>query len=174
MNNGWKPLPVILKIIFVILVTRVFLSVFSLSPSFNKGFDFFGYTLYGLYAVNTVFIFKVLLPLTILICMYQRFRHTWLVAVICFFVMSMSIFFTLTNSAGMLERVLEQMPGMFEIPAGISENDFQKMLVLSLKVSVVFSALFELAIMAIFLVKRKYFSDFSEKEKISPEDQLPS
>jgi hypothetical protein len=174
MNKGWKPLPVILKIIFVLLVTRVFLSVFSLSPSFNKGFDFFGYTLYGLYAVNAVFIFKVLLPLAILVFMYQRIRHAWIVAVSYFFIMSLSIFFTLTNTANMLERVLEQMPGMFKIPAGITENDFQKLLVLSLKVSIVFSALFELAILIIFLVKRKYFSEFSEKEKISPEDQLPS
>jgi len=174
MSKGWKPLPVILKIIFVILVFRVFFSIFSISPSFDNGFDIFGFTLYGLYAVNIFFILKTLLPLVILVCMHQRYRHTWIIAVVYFFFMSMSILFTLTNSADMLQRFLEQMPAMFELPAGMNENEFQKMLLLSLKVSVVFSALFELGIAVLFFVKRKYFSDFTVGEKFPPEEKLPS
>lgn len=174
MSKGWKPLPVILKIIFVILVSRVFFSVFSISPSFDNGYDVFGFTLYGLYAVNIFFILKTLLPLVILVCMYQRYRHTWIIAMVYFLFMSMSVLFTLTNSADMLARLLEQMPDMFELPAGMDENQFQKLLLLSLRVSVVFSALFELGITALFFVKRKYFSDFTVEEKFPPEEKLPS
>jgi len=106
--------------------------------------------------------------------MYKRYNHIWLVAVIYFFILSLSIIFTLVNVSDMLERILEQMPGVFEIPAGIDENDFKNMLLLSLKISIVFSALFELAIMIIFLVKRVYFSGYKPEESVPPENQLPS
>ncbi|HNW90385.1 MAG TPA: hypothetical protein PKN48_12030 [Bacteroidales bacterium] len=174
MSKGWKPLPVILKIVFVILISRVFFSVFSISPSFDNGFDIFGFTLYGLYAVNIFFILKTLLPLVILVCMYQRYRHTWIIAVVYFFFMSVSLMFTLTNSTEMLQRILEQMPDMFELPTGMDENEFQKLLLISLKVSVVFSALFELAIAVLFLVKRKYFSRFTLEENFPPEEKSSS
>jgi len=171
MDKGWKPLPVLLKIIMVILMFRVFSSVFSLSPSFEQGFDFCGYTFYGLYAINFLFIFKTLLPLVIVVCMIKRYRHTWIAAAAYFLCMSMSIFLSLWNSGVMLIRLQEQMPGMFNVPAGIDENDFQKMLNLSFKASIVFSALFEMTIMLMFIIKRKYFS---EQENISSDEQLPS
>jgi hypothetical protein len=174
MSKGWKPLPIILKIIFVILISRVFFSIFSISPSFDNGFDIFGFTLYGLYAVNIFFILKTLLPLIILVCMYQRYRHTWIIAVVYFFFMSMSILLTLTNAAGMLQQLLEQMPNMFELPAGMDENEFQNLLMISLKVSVVFSSLFEIGIAVVFFVKRKYFSDVTVEENSPPEEKLPS
>lgn len=174
MTKGWKPLPVILKIIFVILIFRVFFSIFSISPSFDNGFDIFGFTLYGLYAVNVFFILKTLLPLIVLVCMFRRYRHTWIIAVVYFFFMSMSILFTLTNSMDILQRILEQIPNMVELPAGMDENEFQNLLMISLKVSVVFSSLFEMGIAVLFFVKRKYFSDVTVEENFPPEEKLPS
>lgn len=174
MNKGWKPLPVILKIVFVILISRVFFSVFSISPSFDNGFDIFGFTFYGLYAIYIFFILKTLLPLVILVCMYQRYRHTWIIAVVYFLFMSVSLMFTLTNSTEMLQQILDQMPDMFTLPSGMDENEFQKLLLISLKVSVVFSALFELAIAVLFFIKRKYFSDFIREETFPPEEKSSS
>ncbi|HOY33222.1 MAG TPA: hypothetical protein PKW80_15185 [Bacteroidales bacterium] len=167
MKKGWKPLPVVFKIIFIILAMRAFFSIASLAPSFNQGFDFFGFTFYGLYAINLIFVIKTLLPAVLLVCMFQRYRHTWMAAAGYFFVMALSIFFTLRNAPEMLQRVMEQMPGMFHVPDGLDEYEFQKMLMLSLKGSVIFSALFELAIMVIFLARRKYFS---VEEKSSGEE----
>lgn len=170
MNNGWKPLPVILKIIYVILVFRVFFSFLSLSPSFDKGFDFFGFTLYGLIAINIVFIFKVLLPLVILVCMHKRYVHTWLIAVVYFLVSSLSVFFNLMNTSAMLSRALEQMPEIFQVPQGISEDEFTTMLKIAFGFSIVLSALFELVIMIIFYVKRKYFRDYRPEEQLTAEN----
>ncbi|HOV10565.1 MAG TPA: hypothetical protein PLT47_08460 [Bacteroidales bacterium] len=170
MNNGWKPLPVILKIIYVILMFRVFFSFFSLSPSFDQGFDFFGFTLYGLIAINIVFIFKVLLPLVILLCMHKRYMHTWLIAVAYFLVSSLSVLFNLMNTSAMLARALEQMPELFQIPQGISEDEFSTMLKIAFALSIIFSALFELAIMILFFVKRKYFRDYRPEENLTAEN----
>lgn len=174
MNKGWKPLPVILKIIFVILVFRAFYSVFSLSPSFDKGFDFFGFTLYGLYAINTIFIFKTVLPIIILIGMFHRYQHIWIVAVIYFFVFALGMFLTIGIADNMLERIIEQVPELFQIPEGISENDYQGLLNAALVISILFSASFELAMMIIFIIKRKYFTEFDPEKTSSPEDNLPS
>jgi len=170
MNNGWKPLPVILKIIYVILMFRVFFSFFSLSPSFDQGFDFFGFTLYGLIAINIVFIFKVLLPLVILLCMHKRYMHTWLIAVAYFLVSSLSVLFNLMNTSAMLARALEQMPELIQIPQGISEDEFSTMLKIAFALSIIFSALFELAIMILFFVKRKYFRDYRPEENLTAEN----
>lgn len=171
MDKGWKPLPVILKIILVITMFRVFSSVLSLSPSYEQGFDFCGTTFYGLYAINFLFIFKTLLPLVIIVCMLKRYRHTWIAAAAYFLCMSLSIFLSLRNSGVLMIRLQEQMPGVFTAPAGIDENDFQKMLSLSFKASIVFSALFEMTIMLMFIIKRKYFS---EQKSIPSDEQLPS
>lgn len=174
MNSGWKPLPVILKIIFVVLAIRVFFSIFSIAPSFDKGFDFFGYTLYGLYAINVVFIFKILLPLIIMFVMHKRKSYTWIAAAIYFFVISLSIFLTLTNMTDMLERMMEQMPQVFQVPPSLSEDDYYAMVKIAMAFSIVFSALFELAIMIIFIVKRKYFSEYLPEDISSTENNLPS
>jgi len=174
MNKGWKPLPVILKIIFVILVFRAFYSVFSLSPSFDKGFDFFGFTLFGLYAINTIFIFKTVLPIIILIGMFYRYQHIWIVAAIYFFVFALGMLFTIGIADNMLERIIEQVPELFKVPAGVSEDYYLGLVNAALVISILFSASFELAMMIIFIVKRKYFTEFDPEKISSPENNLPS
>jgi hypothetical protein len=174
MNKGWKPLPVILKIIFVILTFRVFNSFFSLSFSFEQGFDFFGFTFYGLYAVNVFTVFKILVPIIILFEMFQRNSYTWIVAAIYFFLFSISTLLSLMNMTDMVERIMEQMPEMFQVPPGLDENDYLAIIKIAFTFSIVFSAAFELAIMIIFIVKRKYFSEYISDKKSLPENNLPS
>lgn len=174
MNKGWKPLPVILKIIFVILAFRVFNSIFSLSFSFEQGFDFFGFTFYGLYAINVFTVVKILVPIIILVEMFQRNSYTWIVAAIYFFILAVSTLLSLMNLTDMVARIMEQMPEFFQVPEGIDENDYLTVINTAFTFSVIFSAAFELAIMIIFLVKRKYFSEYISDKKSLPENDLPS
>lgn len=169
MNKGWKPLPVVLKIIFIILVFRSFLAVFSLSPSYNNGYEFFVWTLYGLYAINGVFILNLLLPLILLVGMFQRYSKIWIVGVIYFFIFTLSTLFSLANTTEMLGKIIGQMPEMFQLPAGMDENDFQKLLSITLSLSIIFTAAFNLTMMIFFAVKRKYF--LLNPEEISPESE---
>ena len=78
--------------------------------------------------------------------------------------------FNLSNTSAILGRALEQMPEMFQVPQGISEDEFSAMLKVAFAFSIVFSALFELAIMIIFYVKRKYFRDYRPEEQLTAEN----
>ena len=71
-EKGWKPIPLSLKILFVLFVLWVFGSVMAISERYDSGLPFFGMYLYGNAAAIIVLFLDVISPLTFLFALWNR------------------------------------------------------------------------------------------------------
>ena len=71
-ENGWKPIPLSLKILFVVFVLWSIGSVMNISERYESGLPFFGMFLYGFYASLIVLLLDVVAPLTFLSALWKR------------------------------------------------------------------------------------------------------
>jgi hypothetical protein len=169
MNKGWKPMPVIIKVIWVILLVETIFAVLSIAAVYNTGFEFMGFAMYGMIAIDVFFVVKIALPIVIIIGMHQRYGWIWIVAVLFYLMFAVNGFASFALINELQTKVLEQMPS---IPEGISEDLYYNILHWSLVISLITGALFNLAIMIIVFVKRKYFTLI--EPLIPPSDPEPS
>ncbi len=71
-ENGWKPIPLSLKIIFVIFVLWTIGSGLGVSTRFESGLPFFGVFVHGFIAVLIVLMLDIIAPLTFLFALWNR------------------------------------------------------------------------------------------------------
>lgn len=71
-EKGWKPIPLSLKILFVLFVLWATGSVFAISGRYEQGLPFFGVFVYGIVAALIVFLLDILGPLTFLFALWNR------------------------------------------------------------------------------------------------------
>jgi hypothetical protein len=169
MEKGWKPMPVILKIIWIILIVNTFFALLSIGGIYNVGFDFMGFSLYGMYAINVFFLTKLVLAILIIVGMHQRYGWIWMVAVGYYLLFAINGFTSIINIDEAQNKILEQMP---EIPEGVSEELYYQLIHWTLILSFVFTGLFNLAIMILIFLKRKYFLAVKHQEPPA-ESELP-
>ena len=168
-NKGWKPMPVILKIIWIILIVQTFFSVLTIASVYGNGFEFMGFYLFGLMAINVFFFVKLAIPIVLIIGMHQRYGWIWIMALIYFLMFVVNGFACLPLLDILQNKILEQMP---DVPQGISEEMYLQMIRIILILSLVFGSLFNLAILILFAVKRKYFTLSHDAEPPSETDSL--
>jgi hypothetical protein len=154
MEKGWKPMPVILKIIWIIQIVFTFFAMLIIASYYNNGFEFMGYSLFGMIAVDIFFMVKIALPIVLIIGMHQRYGWIWIVAMIYYLMFVINGVACLPLIGEIQNKLLEQMP---EIPEGISEEMYFQVIHWALIFSLVMGSLFNLAIMILFFIKRKYF-----------------
>jgi hypothetical protein len=170
MNKGWKPMPVILKVIWVILVISSFFSIFTVIGTYDAGYDLLGMHLERIMAVNAAFILNMVLPVLLIIAMYQRHKATTLFAIIYFLFFIVNGLFILQNIDAKIELVLAQMPEMGE---ELSDAYIYSVAYWTIILTALFSAAFNLAILIIFFIKRNYF--IAQDIANTPENpELPS
>jgi hypothetical protein len=168
-EKGWKPMPVILKIIWIILIVNTFFALLALGGIYSNGFDFMGFPLYGLYAINVFFLIRIVLPVVIIVGMHQRYGWIWILAAVYY------LLFAINSATSILlveETLIKVMGQLSEIPEGIDEESFVMILRMTLILSFIFNILFNLAAMIILIVKRKYFALIKHSEPPS-EAELP-
>ncbi|MCK9613484.1 MAG: hypothetical protein PHR81_02295 [Bacteroidales bacterium] len=166
MKTGWSPLPLVLKIIFVILAFRLMGALLSLQDIYNNGYEFFGRIIYELYAVNAQFFICIAFPLIILFGIYQRYAKIWIVATIYFMALFINSLMSILIAEEILAKALIIMKDVFTIPEGVNEEQFHAILLIAIIMSFVLKALFNLALMILFLVKRKYFHIIREENPV--------
>jgi hypothetical protein len=154
-NKGWKPMPVILKIIWIILIVQTFFSVLTIASVYGNGFDFMGNSFSDKWALNVFFIIKLAFPIVLILGMHQRYNWIWVFAIAYFLILVVDGFANLSIMNVLQNKILEQMP---ETPEGISEEMYLQMIRMILIISLVAGSLFNLAILILFAVKRKYFA----------------
>jgi hypothetical protein len=170
MEKGWKPMPVILKIIWIILIVNTFFAVLAIAGVYSNGFDFLGIPMYGMYAINVFFLVKIVLPVVLIVGMHQRYRWIWMIAAGYYFLFAINAALSIMLIEETSVKVMEQVS---EIPQGIDEESFVMILRMALILSFIFSTLFNLAVMIFFIIKRKYFQVIKHQEP-PPENELPS
>lgn len=71
-EKGWKPIPLPLKILFVVFILWVVGSVMNLANLFENGLPLFGTFVYGIAAALVVLLLDIIAPLTFLFALWNR------------------------------------------------------------------------------------------------------
>jgi len=72
LEQGWKPIPVSLKILFGVFIFWVFGSIMGISMRYESGLPFFGIYVYGVIAGLVVVLLDIAAPLTFLFGLWTR------------------------------------------------------------------------------------------------------
>ena len=95
-ENGWKPIPLSLKILFVVFVLWSIGSVLNISTRYELGLPFFGVFVYGIVASLIVLLLDVVAPITFLFALWKR--KSWAVS----FALSYIIVFILNSTVAFI------------------------------------------------------------------------
>jgi hypothetical protein len=157
MENGWKPMPVVLKVIFVLEAIGLFLSCVSVTSSYQVGFDYFGQHLEGITAVNIFFLTNIVLPVTLLVGFWMRQKWGFLFGALYFFYCSISTLFGYLNIDKAIAVVKTQMT-----PNPLVTDE---MFYASAIIGILIGFSFNIACMILIIVKRKFFTETINKEE---------
>lgn len=69
---GWKPIPLSLKILFVVFILWSIGSVFAIPMRYESGLPFLGVFVYGIVASLIVLLLDVVAPITFLFALWNR------------------------------------------------------------------------------------------------------
>jgi hypothetical protein len=155
MEKGWKPMPVIIKIIWILLLVEAFFAILSVSAAYSNGFEFMGFSLYGMIAVNVFFFAKIAIPIVLIIGMHQRYAWIWVAAIIYYLVFAINGFANIPLAGEMQNKVMAQMP---DVPEGMTEDMYYLTVHSAIIFFLVTASLFNVAVMILTFIKRKYFA----------------
>ena len=171
METGWKPMPVIIKIIWIIMIVNASLSLFTLISVYSQGTDLVGITFYGLTAVNLVFVINLLLPVLLIVGIYKRFKYIWAAVVVYFVFIAVDALLSIPLIGSKVTMLAEQQGESIE---KLGEELFYKIAHFTLLIMIIMGAAFNMAIAIIFFIKRKYFINPPVAMDLNKDMQLPS
>ena len=103
-EKGWKPIPLSLKILFVVFVLWTIGSIFAVSTRYELGLPFFGVYVYGIAAGIIVLLLDVLAPITFLFALWNRksWAASFALSYIVVFILNSAVaFFTVREQLGL-------------------------------------------------------------------------
>lgn len=114
-EKGWKPIPLSLKILFVLFVLWSIGSVFALPMRYESGLPFMGTFVYGIIASFIVLLLDIVAPITFLFALWNR--KSWGVlfafSYITFFILNSTVaIFTVREQLGLIPILI---PTVFNI-----------------------------------------------------------
>jgi len=104
-QTGWKPIPLSLKILFVVFVLWSIGSLFAIPTRYELGLPFFGVFVYGIVASLIVLLLDVVAPITFLFALWNRksWATSFALSYIGFFILNSGIaFFTVREQLGLM------------------------------------------------------------------------
>jgi hypothetical protein len=104
-ETGWKPIPLSLKVLFVLFVLWIVGSVMAISSRYELGLPFFGMFVYGVIACFIVLLLDIVGPLAFLFALWKRESWGPKVAYIymgIFIINSIVAIFTVRNQLGFM------------------------------------------------------------------------
>lgn len=161
MEIGWKPLPVVLKVIFALEAIGLFFSIISVSSAYQMGYDYFGQHFEGITAGNIFFVANIVLPVTFLIGFWIRQKWGFFFGVVYFIYCGITVLFGYFNIDKSIALVKSQM----------ATNAFatDEIFYASAIMGILLGFSFNIACMILVIVKRKYFT-----ENVRNQEELPS
>lgn len=172
-STGWKPLPILLKALFVILILQVIFSLFNLvkipqfgyNPIPQISYHLLGFKIYGIFGLTAVILLDVIGKSTLLVAVWRRFTWAWKYGV-AYFV------FLIVNNAFLIlpSKELPVLRQLLELPEQVKLNTGQGILAEVVAISVVVVIIVVIILVAtarafgldavlLFIIyrKRKYF-----------------
>ena len=108
-EKGWKPIPIALKVLFVVFVLWTIGSIFAIPTRYNLGLPFLGVFVYGILALLIVLILDIIAPITFLFALWNRKSWAALFALsyITFFIFNSIIaFFIFREQLGLIQILI--------------------------------------------------------------------
>ena len=103
-EKGWKPIPLPLKILFVVFILWLVGSVMNLPNLFENGLPLFGKFVYGMTAALIVLLLDIIGPVTFLFALWNRksWAPIWAFAYIGIFMLNSTVaLFTVREELGL-------------------------------------------------------------------------
>ncbi len=103
-EKGWKPIPLPLKILFVVFILWLVGSVMNLPNLFQNGLPLFGKYVYGMTAALIVLLLDIIGPITFLFALWNRksWAPIWAFAYIGIFILNSTVaLFTVREELGL-------------------------------------------------------------------------
>ena len=104
MEKGWKPIPLPLKILFVVFILWLVGTVMNLPNLFDNGLPLFGTFVYGITAALVVLLLDIIGPVTFLFALWNRksWAAKWAFAYIGIFSLNSTVaLFTVREELGL-------------------------------------------------------------------------
>ena len=114
-EKGWKPIPLLLKILFVVFILWSIGSIFAIPMRYESGLPFLGVFVYGIVASLIVLILDVMAPITFLFALWNR--KIWAASfalsyIVIFILNSIITIFTVREQLGLMPILI---PTVFNI-----------------------------------------------------------
>ena len=109
LDKGWKPIPLSLKILFVVFILWTIGSVMNISGRYESGLPFFGWFVYGNVASLIVLLLDVVAPITFLIALWNRksWAATFALSYIAVFILNSTVaLFTVREQLGLIQILI--------------------------------------------------------------------
>ena len=114
-EKGWKPIPLPLKILFVVFILWLVGSVMNLPGLFENGLPLFGSFVYGMKAALVVLFLDIIGPVTFLFALWTRksWAAKWAFFYIGIFIInSVVAFFTVREELGLPQILIPMMTSL--------------------------------------------------------------
>ena len=108
-EKGWKPIPLSLKILFVLFVLWSIGSVLNISTRYELGLPFLGVFVYGIVASLIVLLLDVVAPITFLFALWNRksWAASFALSYIAVFILNSAVaFFTVREQLGLMQILI--------------------------------------------------------------------
>ena len=108
-EKGWKPIPLSLKILFVVFILWSIGSVLSISTRYESGLPFLGVWINGVLAGIIVLLLDIMAPITFLFALWKRkfWAATFALSYIAFFILnSIVAFFIFREQLGLIQIII--------------------------------------------------------------------
>ena len=109
LEKGWKPIPLTLKILFVVFILWTIGSVMNISGRYESGLPFFGVFVYGNVASLIVLLLDVVAPITFLFALWNRksWAATFALSYIAIFILNSTVaLFTVREQLGLIQILI--------------------------------------------------------------------
>lgn len=108
-GKGWKPIPLSLKILFVVFILWSVGSVLNAPNLYESGLPLFGVFVYGATAILVVLLLDIVGPMTFLYALWNRksWATVWALSYISVFILNSAVaFFTVREQLGLMQILI--------------------------------------------------------------------
>lgn len=108
-EKGWKPIPLSLKILFVVFILWSVGSVLNAPNLYKSGLPLFGVFVYGVTASLVVLLLDIVGPMTFLYALWNRksWAAVWALSYISVFILNSAVaFFTVIEQLGLAQVLI--------------------------------------------------------------------
>ena len=128
-ERGWKPIPLSLKILFVVFVLWSIGSLFALPTRYESGLPFLGVFVYGIVASLIVLLLDVVAPITFLFALWNRksWAATFALSYITVFIFNSTVaFFTVREQLGLMPILIPLVANIIFLTVIYNTKDYFK------------------------------------------------